>query len=85
MLAHSCDEDNVKFICDFKPWPGPPQASGDEDYNVHMDCEPVSVILPAQCSVYQLRIRICMQVGKLPLDGLPFRRWFKVCFFKFSF
>ncbi|XP_041800980.1 phosphatidylinositol 4,5-bisphosphate 3-kinase catalytic subunit gamma isoform isoform X2 [Chelmon rostratus] len=26
-----------------------------------MDCEPVSVILPAQCSVYQLRIRICMQ------------------------
>ncbi|XP_076597714.1 phosphatidylinositol 4,5-bisphosphate 3-kinase catalytic subunit gamma isoform [Chaetodon auriga] len=61
MLTQSCTEDNLKFICQFKAGPGPPQVSGDEDYNVNMDCESVSVILPAQCSVYQLRLRICMQ------------------------
>ncbi|XP_070824548.1 phosphatidylinositol 4,5-bisphosphate 3-kinase catalytic subunit gamma isoform [Chaetodon trifascialis] len=60
-LTQSCTEDNLKFTCQFKAGPGPPQVSGDEDYNVNMDCGSVSVILPAQCSVYQLRLRICMQ------------------------
>ncbi|XP_037627644.1 phosphatidylinositol 4,5-bisphosphate 3-kinase catalytic subunit gamma isoform [Sebastes umbrosus] len=59
--AQSCSENNLKFICEFQPGTGPPQAPGDEDYNINMDCESVSVILPAQCSVYQLRLRICMQ------------------------
>ncbi|XP_019108796.2 phosphatidylinositol 4,5-bisphosphate 3-kinase catalytic subunit gamma isoform isoform X1 [Larimichthys crocea] len=59
MLTQSCSENNLKFICDFKSVP--PLGSCDEDYNVNMDCESVSVILPAQCSVYQLRLRISMQ------------------------
>ncbi|XP_068454011.1 phosphatidylinositol 4,5-bisphosphate 3-kinase catalytic subunit gamma isoform [Clinocottus analis] len=46
-------ENNLKFICDFNQG----QATGD----VNMAYESVSVILPAQCSVYQLRLRICMQ------------------------
>ncbi|XP_035511915.1 phosphatidylinositol 4,5-bisphosphate 3-kinase catalytic subunit gamma isoform [Morone saxatilis] len=61
MLIQNCSENNLKFICEFQPGPGPPQGSGDEDFSVSMDCESVSVILPAQCSVYQLRLRICMQ------------------------
>ncbi|XP_034074370.1 phosphatidylinositol 4,5-bisphosphate 3-kinase catalytic subunit gamma isoform [Gymnodraco acuticeps] len=56
MSTQSCSENTLKFICEFQPEPGPPQAPGDGDYN-----ESVSVILPAQCSVYQLRLRICMQ------------------------
>lgn len=73
MVTESCSENNLKFICEFKPGPGTPQASGDEAYNVYTDCELVSVILPAQCSVYQLRLRICMQVGKPQLGCLSFR------------
>ncbi|XP_073326337.1 phosphatidylinositol 4,5-bisphosphate 3-kinase catalytic subunit gamma isoform-like [Pagrus major] len=61
MATQSCSENNLKFICEFKPGSGTSQVSGDEDYNVNMDCELVSVILPAQCSVHQLRLRICMQ------------------------
>ncbi|CAK6955169.1 phosphatidylinositol 4%2C5-bisphosphate 3-kinase catalytic subunit gamma isoform [Scomber scombrus] len=53
MLTQSCSENKLKFICEFKP--------GEEDYNVDMDFGSVSVILPAQCSVHQLRLRICMQ------------------------
>ncbi|XP_018534347.1 phosphatidylinositol 4,5-bisphosphate 3-kinase catalytic subunit gamma isoform [Lates calcarifer] len=59
--TQSCSENNLKFICEFKPGPGP-SPGGDEDCNADMDCELVSVILPAQCSIYQLRLRICMQV-----------------------
>ncbi|XP_070694974.1 phosphatidylinositol 4,5-bisphosphate 3-kinase catalytic subunit gamma isoform [Pempheris klunzingeri] len=59
--TQSCSENNLKFICEFQPGPGPPQVSADEGYSVSVDCESVSVILPAQCSVYQLRLRICMQ------------------------
>lgn len=73
MSIPSCSENNLKFICEFQPGPGPPQASGDKDYNVNMDCKSVSVILPAQCSVHQLRLRICMQVGKPLLDGVMFK------------
>ncbi|GAA6223722.1 phosphatidylinositol 4,5-bisphosphate 3-kinase catalytic subunit gamma isoform-like [Lates japonicus] len=58
--TQSCSENNLKFICEFKPGPGP-SPGGDEDCNADMDCESVSVILPAQCSIYQLRLRICMQ------------------------
>ncbi|XP_035016101.1 phosphatidylinositol 4,5-bisphosphate 3-kinase catalytic subunit gamma isoform [Hippoglossus stenolepis] len=60
MSTQSCSENNLKFVCEFKPVPGPPPG-GDEGYNADMDCESVSVILPAQCSIYQLRLRICMQ------------------------
>lgn len=56
---HCCSDNSLKFICEFKTG----CTSGDEDYSISADCEPVSVILPAQCSVYQLRLRICMQVG----------------------
>ncbi|XP_071331683.1 phosphatidylinositol 4,5-bisphosphate 3-kinase catalytic subunit gamma isoform isoform X3 [Trachinotus anak] len=60
MSAHSCSDNNLKFICEFKPGPGPPPA-GEEDCNADMGCKSVSVILPAQCSIYQLRLQICMQ------------------------
>lgn len=63
MFAQSCSENYLKFICTFKLGSDPQQVSGSEDYNVSTDCQTVSVILPAQCSVYQLRLRICMRVG----------------------
>ena len=81
MATESCSENCLKFICEFKPGPGTPQPSGDEAYSVNTDCELVSVILPAQCSVYQLRLRICMQVGKPHLDCLFFRNVFSSFFF----
>nr|XP_046253413.1 phosphatidylinositol 4,5-bisphosphate 3-kinase catalytic subunit gamma isoform [Scatophagus argus]XP_046253414.1 phosphatidylinositol 4,5-bisphosphate 3-kinase catalytic subunit gamma isoform [Scatophagus argus] len=59
MFTQSCSDTNLKFICEFQPFPL--QVSDNEDYNISMNCESVSVILPAQCSVYQLRLRICMQ------------------------
>ncbi|XP_029291960.1 phosphatidylinositol 4,5-bisphosphate 3-kinase catalytic subunit gamma isoform [Cottoperca gobio] len=71
MSALSCSENNLKFICEFQLGPGPPQAPGDEDYDIHMDCESVSVILPAQCSVYQLRLRICMQAQEQACHADP--------------
>lgn len=58
--AESCSESNLKFICKF--WSGPPQTCGQEDHCGNEDDESVSVILPAQCSIYQLRLRICMKV-----------------------
>lgn len=61
MLNQSCSENSLNFTCELKTGPGPQLLSGDEDDNVRMDCESVSVILPAQCTVYQLRLRICMQ------------------------
>jgi len=78
MSAHSCSDNNLKFICEFKPGPGPPPA-GEEDCNADMGCKSVSVILPAQCSIYQLRLQICMQVGTPLLDGL-FKSVCKMCF-----
>ncbi|XP_032427547.1 phosphatidylinositol 4,5-bisphosphate 3-kinase catalytic subunit gamma isoform [Xiphophorus hellerii] len=45
-------ENNLKFICEFRPEEG---NSADSDY------ESVTVILPAQCSISQLRLRICMK------------------------
>ncbi|KAK5863102.1 hypothetical protein PBY51_000158 [Eleginops maclovinus] len=63
MSTESCSENNLQLICEFQLEPGPLRAPGDEDYNVNLDYESVLVILPAQCSVYQLRLRICMQVG----------------------
>ncbi|KAM9855477.1 phosphatidylinositol 4,5-bisphosphate 3-kinase catalytic subunit gamma isoform [Aulostomus maculatus] len=59
MSTQSCSENNLRFFCEFKTaGPEPPQTSADEDNDVNT----VSVILPAQCSVHQLRLRICMQV-----------------------
>jgi len=56
-LPSQCgSENNLKFICEFERG----KASGDEEHDVGV----VTVILPAQCSVYQLRLRICMQVQK---------------------
>nr|XP_040050126.1 phosphatidylinositol 4,5-bisphosphate 3-kinase catalytic subunit gamma isoform [Gasterosteus aculeatus aculeatus] len=54
-------EKNLKFICEFKNGSGPQQASGKEDYNFNTASESVSVILPDQCTVYQLRLGIGMQ------------------------
>lgn len=53
-------ENNLNFFCEFKPESGPPQSSDEEDSS-NVDCKSVSVLIPAQCSVYQLRLRICIQ------------------------
>ncbi|XP_040915888.1 phosphatidylinositol 4,5-bisphosphate 3-kinase catalytic subunit gamma isoform isoform X2 [Toxotes jaculatrix] len=60
MSTQSCSENNLRFICELRPWPGPSPGSA-EDCNADIDSESVSVILPAQCSIYQLRLRICIQ------------------------
>ncbi|XP_037333656.2 phosphatidylinositol 4,5-bisphosphate 3-kinase catalytic subunit gamma isoform [Pungitius pungitius] len=52
---------NLKFICEFNNEPGPQEASGKEDSNLNIASEPVSVILPDQCTVHQLRLAIGMQ------------------------
>ncbi|XP_076019539.1 phosphatidylinositol 4,5-bisphosphate 3-kinase catalytic subunit gamma isoform [Genypterus blacodes] len=57
----SCSENSLRFTCEFQPGPGPPQGPGDEGYSVDTDYDSVCVVLPAQCSVHQLRLRICMQ------------------------
>lgn len=61
-------EKNLKFICEFSNGSGPQQASGKEDYNFNTASESVSVILPDQCTVYQLRLGIGMQVGQNLID-----------------
>ncbi|XP_029995881.1 phosphatidylinositol 4,5-bisphosphate 3-kinase catalytic subunit gamma isoform [Sphaeramia orbicularis] len=58
--TQSSSENNLNFICEFKPEPGPPQTSDEEDCS-NVDCKSVSVLIPAQCSIYQLRLRICIQ------------------------
>ncbi|KAM3618646.1 uncharacterized protein V6R79_023029 [Siganus canaliculatus] len=61
IFTQSSSENNLKFICEFKPEPNPLQESGDEGYAAYTHLQSVAVVLPAQCSVYQLRLRICMQ------------------------
>ncbi|XP_069564436.1 phosphatidylinositol 4,5-bisphosphate 3-kinase catalytic subunit gamma isoform [Brachyistius frenatus] len=68
MSTQSCSENNLKFICEFKPEPR--QTSADE--NAGTDCESVSVVLPAQCSVHQLRLRISMQAQEQNCHPNPF-------------
>ena len=62
LATYSCSDNLLKFICEFQHEPGPLQMYGEEDDSVCVSYESVSVILPAQCSVNQLRLRICMQV-----------------------
>ncbi|XP_028265652.1 phosphatidylinositol 4,5-bisphosphate 3-kinase catalytic subunit gamma isoform [Parambassis ranga] len=69
-LSQTGSENNLRFVCEFKS--GPLQTSSDEDYSLSMDCESVSVILPAQCSVHQLRLRICMQAQEQNCHPDPF-------------
>lgn len=78
--VQSCSENTLKFTCEFQPEPGPPQAPGDEYYSMDMDYESVSVVLPAQCSVYQLRLRICMQVVKTVVKSVLLRYCLNVWF-----
>ncbi|XP_041860991.1 phosphatidylinositol 4,5-bisphosphate 3-kinase catalytic subunit gamma isoform isoform X2 [Melanotaenia boesemani] len=72
MLTQRCSENNLKFICELQSGPGPLQMYGVEDDSVCVDYETVSVILPAQCSVYQLRLRICMQAQEQNCHPDPF-------------
>ncbi|XP_051805678.1 phosphatidylinositol 4,5-bisphosphate 3-kinase catalytic subunit gamma isoform [Acanthochromis polyacanthus] len=71
-LVYARSENNLKFICEFQPGPSSSQTSTDEDYGAGFDCETVSVVLPAQCSVYQLRLRICMQAQLQSCHPDPF-------------
>uniref|UniRef100_A0A3Q1H2J1 phosphatidylinositol 3-kinase n=1 Tax=Anabas testudineus TaxID=64144 RepID=A0A3Q1H2J1_ANATE len=53
MSGHCCSDNNLHFICELKPG----HTTGDEDFSLNMDCEPVSVILPAQCSLTELLLK----------------------------
>ncbi|XP_068161152.1 phosphatidylinositol 4,5-bisphosphate 3-kinase catalytic subunit gamma isoform [Antennarius striatus] len=64
MFTQSRSENNLKFICHFITELGPLRASANEDYNHKVDCETITVILPAQCNVEQLRLRIYVQAQK---------------------
>lgn len=66
--AHGYSENNLNFICKF--WAGPLQTAGDDDCCTNEHYESVSVVLPAQCSIYQLRLRISMKVWNRKLEGL---------------
>ncbi|XP_029013301.1 phosphatidylinositol 4,5-bisphosphate 3-kinase catalytic subunit gamma isoform [Betta splendens] len=54
----SCSDNILKFICELKH----DHKSENEDFRNSVKCKSVSVVLHAQCSVYQLRLRIYMQV-----------------------
>ncbi|XP_072222733.1 phosphatidylinositol 4,5-bisphosphate 3-kinase catalytic subunit gamma isoform isoform X1 [Leuresthes tenuis] len=72
MATYSCSDNLLKFICEFQHEPGPLQMYGEEDDSVCVSYESVSVILPAQCSVNQLRLRICMQAQEQNCHPDPF-------------
>lgn len=72
MSTQGRSENNLRFICELVPRPGLLQCSLDEDYNLWPGCESVTVVLPAQCSVYQLRLRICMQAQEQNCHPDPF-------------
>ncbi|XP_038141577.1 phosphatidylinositol 4,5-bisphosphate 3-kinase catalytic subunit gamma isoform [Cyprinodon tularosa] len=67
MRTQSSSENNLKFICEFRPGTSP-----DEDHGTSRNYESVSVILPAQCNICQLRLRICMQAQQQSCHPDPF-------------
>lgn len=70
MFTQSSSENKLRFVCTFSPRSDSLRRSGHEEYNGDTHCESVSVVVPAQCSVYQLRLHICMQVGA-PIPFFP--------------
>lgn len=71
IFTQSSSENKLRFVCTFSIWSDSLRRSGHEEYNGDTHCESVSVVMPAQCSVYQLRLRICMQVGAPLLSPAP--------------
>ncbi|XP_024915462.1 phosphatidylinositol 4,5-bisphosphate 3-kinase catalytic subunit gamma isoform isoform X1 [Cynoglossus semilaevis] len=69
--TQSRSENILKFICDFKPGGGL-SLSSDEALSADAEYESVSVVLPAQCSIYQLRLHICMQFQEKNCHSDPF-------------
>lgn len=67
MFTQGSSENQLRFVCTFSPRSDSLRRSDHEEYNDDTHSESVSVVVPAQCSVYQLRLRICMQVGASPL------------------
>ncbi|RVE70207.1 hypothetical protein OJAV_G00062170 [Oryzias javanicus] len=61
MATSHLSENLLKFVCELQPGPGTEQICKDDDQSLSVDFESVSVIIPAQCSVHQLRLRICAQ------------------------
>lgn len=62
MRTKSGSENILKFICEFRPGTSPLQILADKDMGINRNYDSVSVMLPAQCSICQLRLRICMKV-----------------------
>lgn len=71
MFTQSSSENQLRFVCTFSPRRDSLRRSGHEEYNGDTHYESMSVVVPAQCSVYQLRLRICMQVGAPPTQTSP--------------
>ncbi|XP_023812142.1 phosphatidylinositol 4,5-bisphosphate 3-kinase catalytic subunit gamma isoform [Oryzias latipes] len=61
MATSRPSENLLKFICELQPEPGAVQMFKGDDQSLSVDYESVSVVIPAQCSVHQLRLRICAQ------------------------
>ena len=67
-----CSDHTLVFLCEFRPLSiAPPTA--DLDHTAGTQSGPefgrsgpelVEVTLPAQCSIQQLRLRLCVKVGK---------------------
>lgn len=66
--TESYSESNLKFVCKFRS--GALRTRSDEDCCGNENNESVSVVLPAQCSIYQLRLRISMKVCNPKYEGL---------------
>uniref|UniRef100_A0A8C5EQK4 phosphatidylinositol 3-kinase n=1 Tax=Gouania willdenowi TaxID=441366 RepID=A0A8C5EQK4_GOUWI len=52
--------------------PGSRRSSVDQGYSGRLDCEPLTVTLPAHCSVYQLRLCICIEAQEQNIHPDPF-------------
>lgn len=63
MFTQSSSENKLRFICTFSARSHSQRRSSHEEDSANRHCESVLVTLPSQCSVYQLRLHICIVVG----------------------
>lgn len=63
LFTQNSSQNNVRFICIFSAGCHTQRRSSHAEDCANRHCESVLVSLPSQCSVYQLRLHICMVVG----------------------
>lgn len=72
MRTKSGSENILKFICEFRPGTSPLQIPTDKDMGINRNYDSMSVMIPAQCSIWQLRLRICMKAQEQNCHPDPF-------------